>query len=212
MEATSASRLRHVAKQAYYREAGMPRQLAAMYYAHLAGARRMLDVGCGTGDFGRWRPSAEVEVHGVDVDALAVETASRWERAFRVDLDAQPLPFADASFDGALAKDIFEHVREPGALARELHRVLQPGAPCVVSVVMARPRRVWADYTHLRGFTRESAVMLLEDAGFTVEAVWRMGPVPLSRRLGFLPLVPALLRVPLFDALWGASWELRARR
>jgi len=54
--------------------------------------------------------------------------------------------------------------------------------------------------------------LLLEDAGFEVEAIWRMGGVPLSSRLGFMDLVPHLLRVPLFDALWGSSWELRARR
>jgi len=54
--------------------------------------------------------------------------------------------------------------------------------------------------------------MLLEDVGYHVEAVWRMGGVPLSSRLGLIDAVPLLLRVPLFDALWGSSWELRARK
>ena len=93
-----------------------------------------------------------------------------------------------------------------------MYRVTRRGGVIVASVVMARPQRVWADYTHLRGFTRESARLLLEDAGFAVEAIWRMGGVPLSDRLGFMDLVPHLLRVPLFDALWGSSWELRARK
>jgi len=199
-----------VAKRAYYEGAGMPRGLAARYWRELGVAHRVLDVGCGRGDFGRYRPDG-VEVDGVDIDAGAVEAALRHERARCIDVDAEGLPFGAGTFDGALAKDIFEHVREPGALARELHRVMAPGCVLVASVVMARPRRVWADYTHRRGFTRESARLLLEDAGFRVEATWRMGPVPLSSRLGFIALVPALLRVPVFDALWGASWELRAR-
>jgi len=212
MAAHSARRLSVVAKQAYYRDAGMAPELAAIYYAHFAGARAILDVGCGTGDFGRMRPSSSIDVRGVDVDALAIAEASQHERALCVDLDRAPLPYANATFDGVLAKDIFEHVQDPAALANEIHRVLQPGGVLVASVVMARPHRVWADYTHLRGFTQRSARLLLEDAGFTVEAVWRMGPVPLSTRLGAIKHIPMLLRVPLFDAWWGASWELRARR
>jgi SAM-dependent methyltransferase len=212
MEARSARKLTLVEKQAYYRDSGMPASLARRYYREFAGARTILDVGCGTGDFGRLRPSPGVIVNGVDVDAGAVERASRHERAVCVDLDAGPLPYADASFDAVLAKDIFEHVRDPGHLAREVYRVTRRGGVVVASVVMARPQRVWADYTHLRGFTRQSARMLLEDAGFSVEATWRMGGVPLSDRLGFTDLVPDLLRVPVLDALWGSSWELRARK
>jgi SAM-dependent methyltransferase len=199
-------------KQAYYKGCGLPRTLAARYYRELAGARRILDLGCGAGDFGRFRPSPEVEVFGVDADPLAVELASRYERAVQADLEREPLPFADATFDGVLAKDIFEHLREPGNAVREAFRVLRPGGVLVASVVMARPSRVWADYTHVRGFTREAARLLLEDAGFVVEAIWRMGPVPLSDRLRFTGAVPALLRFPPFDWLWGVSWELRARK
>lgn len=212
MEARARGGLSVIAKQAYYDGPSMPAQLARGYWRRMPGARAVLDVGCGAGDFGRWRPSDAVEVHGVDHDAIAVERASRWERARQSDLDAQPLPYADMTFDGVLAKDIFEHVADPGRLAREIYRVTRPGGVVVASMVMARPHRVWADYTHLRGFTRASARLLLEDAGFRVEEIWRMGPVPLSTRLGLLDAVPSLLRVPPLDALWGASWEVQARR
>lgn len=203
---------RLVAKQAYYEGRGMPRGLAERYWREFEGARSVLDVGCGRGDFARYCPWSGVDVHGVDVDARAIELASRFEQAQRVDLDVESLPYGDAAFDGVLVKDVFEHVKEPGDLARELYRVTRPAGVVVASMVMARPHRVWADYTHRRGFTRASARLLLEDAGFRVDAIWRMGPVPLSSRLNFIERVPDLLRVPLFDAMWGASWELRARK
>ncbi|MEX0750237.1 MAG: class I SAM-dependent methyltransferase [Dehalococcoidia bacterium] len=212
MEARSLDRRRVIAKQSYYEGAGMPRDLAARYWREFDGARNVLDVGCGRGDFARYRPRADVEVHGVDADARAVEMASRHGRVVMVDLDVAPLPYEDASFDAVLAKDVFEHVKDPGDLANEIYRVTRPAGVLVASVVMARPHRVWADYTHRRGFTRASARLLLEDAGFRVEATWRMGPVPLSSRLRFVDRIPDLLRVPPFDALWGASWELRARK
>lgn len=201
-----------VAKRVYYRDRSMKPTLAAQYFRQFGNARKILDVGCGTGDLGRYRPSASVEVHGVDMDARAVAQAAQFEHVVCVDLEMAPLPYADASFDAILAKDILEHVQDPGKLAREIFRVTRPGGVLVTSVVMARPARVWADYTHIRGFTKRSARLLIEDAGFTVEAIWRMGGVPLSNRLHLIWLVPYLLRLPVVDQLWSSSWELRARK
>ncbi len=201
-----------VQKQAYYRDSGMSSQLAARYFRDFGAARRILDVGCGTGALGRNRLSPEIEIHGVDIDAGAVAQAAGFEQAICLDLETSPLPYDDASFDAVLAKDILEHLRDPGRLVVEIHRVLRPGGVLVVSVIMAKPRAVWADYTHVRGFTRRSARLLLEDAGFEVEAVWRMGGIPLSTRLHFIWLVPTLLRLPVVGWLWALSWELKARR
>lgn len=186
--------------------------LACMYFRHFGAARKVLDIGCGTGGLGKYRPSPDIEVHGVDIDAGAVELAARHEVAVCLDIEEKPLPYPDGTFDAVLAKDIFEHVQDPGALAREIYRVMIPGGTLVASVVMAKPSAVWADYTHVRGFSKRSARMLLEDAGFTVERVWPMGGVPLSNRLHFIRLLSYLLRLPPFSQLWASSWELRARR
>jgi SAM-dependent methyltransferase len=190
----------------------MPSQLAARYYRAFGDARMILDVGCGTGAFGRYRPSPEIEIHGVDSDPGVVAIAQEFEHAVCVDLDEEPLPYADESFDAVLAKDVLEHLRDPGRATRELFRVVRPGGVVVASVVMAIPKRVWCDYTHVRGFTRSSARLMFEDGGFEVEALWPMGGIPLANRLRFMGLVPHLLRLPVARALWAASWELRARR
>jgi len=89
---------------------------------------------------------------------------------------------------------------------------MRPGGALLASVVMAKPSAVWADYTHIRGFTRTAAEELLRDGGFTVERVWRMGGVPLTSRLGLIDLVPAFLRIPVAGHIWAVSWELLARR
>ena len=199
-------------KLAYYRTSGMQPTLAARYYKDFAGARALLDVGCGSGAFGRHRPDAAVRICGVDADEGALAQAAQFEDVERVDLECDPLPYADGSFDGVLAKDVLEHLQNPARLVREIHRVVRGGGVVVASVVMARPRAVWSDYTHVRGFTRRTAALLFEDAGFTVEAVWPMGPVPLANRLRFMNLVPFILQVPGPAQLWGTSWELRARK
>jgi SAM-dependent methyltransferase len=199
-----------VAKQAYYRDAGMSSQLAARYFRAFGDAKRILDLGCGTGEFGRHRPDEAMEIVGLDFDDHALARAQAFETTIRLDLGESRLPFDDGSFDAVLAKDILEHVTDPLALVCEVYRVLRPGRVLMASVVMARPRAVWDDYTHVRGFTQSSARLLFEDAGFRVEKIWRMGGVPLSRRLRFMPLVPHILRVPGIAYFWSVSWEVLA--
>jgi SAM-dependent methyltransferase len=196
-------------KIAYYVDARMVPSLARRYHRLLAPAVRILDVGCGTGDFGRYR-LAGAEVWGVDTDVMALERAERYEIPLVVDLECDDLPFEDGFFDAVLAKDVLEHLQDPGRVARELLRVLRPGGKLIASLVVASPRRVWADYTHVRGFTERSARMLFEDAGFHVDSIWAMGGVPLSARLGFIEVVPSILRVPGLRGLWHSSWELLA--
>ena len=114
-------------KQTYYRDRGVRPALARRYYRQLGDVRRILDVGCGTCEFGRYRPEG-TEVFGIDADPGAVGQAARFERATVLDLDGARLPYPDQSFDSALARDILEHLRDPGGLVRELYRVLRPGA------------------------------------------------------------------------------------
>jgi len=201
-----------VSKKAYYQNRSMAAGLRDVYFRQFEGARTLLDVGCGTGDLARGRIPPDVEIFGVDIDEGALRQAANVERVAHLNLEHDQLPFKDQSFDAVLAKDIFEHLQDPGRLAHEIVRVIRPGGVVLSSVVMAKPRAVWADYTHVRGFTRRTATQLLEDAGLAVEKVWRMGGVPLSDRLGFVWLIPTLLRIPVCNQLWASSWEIKARR
>jgi SAM-dependent methyltransferase len=104
-----------------------------------AGARRLLDVGCGTGAMAadavrRW---PTVTMDGVDASAGMLEIAER-ERAslppalrsrlrFRQAL-ADRLPFDDATFDLALSAFVLQLVPSRFRALREMRRVLRPGA------------------------------------------------------------------------------------
>jgi SAM-dependent methyltransferase len=199
-------------KATYYESHRLRPALAAWYYRQIGPARRILDLGCGNGDFGRFRPSTVMEVHGIDVDRGAVASAAPHEIAVQGDLDGAMLPYEADFFDAVLARDILEHLREPWLTVREVHRVLRPGGVIVASVVMAKPQAVWADYTHIRGFTRGSVKLMFQDEGFEVDSIWRMGGIPLTSRLGLIGQVPWLLRLPLVGRRWATSWEIRARR
>jgi ubiquinone/menaquinone biosynthesis C-methylase UbiE len=94
----------------------------------------ILDIGCGTGilfDMLRRKVGSEGSVTGVD---FSFEMAQKAHRNFPfpnvnvVDADAVTLPFADSSFDVAVAFAAFPHFSDQKKALDETHRVLKPNA------------------------------------------------------------------------------------
>ncbi len=125
--------------------------------------------------------------------------------------DAVRLPFRTGSFDGALLKDVLEHVADPvGALA-ESRRVMGAGGLVTVQVPRALPRAVWADPTHVRGFTSKAIVAALSMAGFEAGRPARMGGFPGAGRLGLIPRLEQIMRIPVLGHWYGTNWLVNGR-
>ncbi|MEO8706544.1 MAG: methyltransferase domain-containing protein [Kofleriaceae bacterium] len=132
-----------------------------------AESRNLLEVGCGTGAQLELLLDAFPDLHvtGLDhaPDQLAAarrNLAGHAPRATLVDGVGEELPFADGTFDAGFVCWVLEHVRDPGRVLRELHRVVAPGSPVVISEVMnatlylepASPRvmRYWNAFNELQ--------------------------------------------------------------
>lgn len=160
------------------------------------GGGLMLNLGAGaTG--GDWHAGGSP----INVDLRITNPRSPFVQA-----NALLLPFASASFDGALAKDIVEHVDDAHAATSEIRRILKPQATLVMTVPRAIPRAVWADPTHKRGFTRTAIVGLLTEQGFGIEAITRIGAIPGIGRLKLEAHLISLLRIPGFGHWFGTNW------
>jgi SAM-dependent methyltransferase len=133
---------------------------------HFAPSARLLDLGCGSA----WLAEHFADYTGLDGSPDAVEAARAKGRTVQLaDVD-EPLPFDDATFDGAVLKDLLEHVHDPVAVVREVRRVVRPGGRVFASSPDAQ-RWVWDDYTHRRPFTRKAFRLLFADQGWEVERV-----------------------------------------
>ncbi|KWW99881.1 Methyltransferase type 11 [Carbonactinospora thermoautotrophica] len=102
--------------------------------------RRVLEVGCGAGQCGRWLLTQGAEVVGVDLSFRQLRHSRRLDlkhglRLPAVQADACRLPFADTVFDLACsAYGAVPFVADSAALMREIARVLRPGGRWVFSV------------------------------------------------------------------------------
>lgn len=89
----------------------------------------VLDVATGTGAVARRLLEHGCTVTGLDQspEMLRVARARLGERARFVEGRAERLPFDDASFDAVTFTYLLRYVEDPGAVLRELARVVRPG-------------------------------------------------------------------------------------
>jgi SAM-dependent methyltransferase len=158
------------------------------WLAPLMGLNSVLDYGCGTGlSYQRNLIAATKHYTGADVGTLALETAkNRGIKTLKIDTANGSMATPEASFDGAVCSEVFEHLFEPLQAAREIHRVLKPGGVVVATVpnfgyhawrllallraqVPTEPEdKVGNRYhgVHIRFFSKLMLKRLMRDAGF----------------------------------------------
>jgi len=100
------------------------------YYArHLPkpvlGSNRLLDVGCGNGDFLAAAQSAGWECYGLDFDEKAVEIARK--RGITVTVGTlEKHRYSDNFFDVITLSQVIEHVHHPDIVLKECAKLLKP--------------------------------------------------------------------------------------
>ncbi|HET9732650.1 MAG TPA: methyltransferase domain-containing protein [Acidimicrobiales bacterium] len=138
-------------------------QILPLARRHLAGARRVLDVGTGEGQIARLAVDAGAEMAvGVDpARSQLVVAARRGGGPVYLRAEAGRLPFADAAFDAVVACLVFEHIDDMDASVAEVGRILADGGRFLFFLnhpLLQTPGSGWID-DHILG-----------------EQYWRIGP------------------------------------
>jgi SAM-dependent methyltransferase len=125
-------------------------QILPLAARQLAGAARVLDLGCGAGQIARLAASGGARrVVGIDASAAQIGEAHRrgggpgYARAV-----ATRLPLASASFDAAVSCLVLEHVDDLDGALDEVSRVLRPGGRFVLMInhpLFQTPGSGWID-------------------------------------------------------------------
>lgn len=144
-----------------------------------------LDVGCGAGFISRKLSGLGHKVIGVEIDGKAAREAKKYcidvlvEDIEQVDLSSSP----ETCFDTIICADILEHLKRPDLILLRLRKVLSSSGILVVSLPNIAEFRVRMnlligkfdyqetgilDKTHLRFFTRKTAVKLITLCGFDI--------------------------------------------
>jgi len=157
-------------------------------------ARRILDIGCGTGESSR-HLSRWGDVTAFDISSCALSFCKRSEFHSAVQGDAMRLPFADGTFDLVCGLDMIEHLTDDRAALAEIHRVCRPGGQVLITVPAVQ--LLWSDHDvlnhHFRRYQRSQLRRLMAGAGLEIDVISYFNSLMFPPILG-IRLVGRLIR------------------
>ncbi len=155
---------------------------------------RILEVGCGGGDtLSFLKSSGRCEwVGGIEIfHEAAANAKGKVDVVLEGSIEEIKLPFDEGSIDVVLCLDVLEHLIDPWSAIHRMHSLLRPGGLLICSIPNIRNFRAllpllllgqWQyskegilDKTHLRFFTKKSAMELVECSGLVVDMVEATG-------------------------------------
>ena len=142
--------------------------------------QKLLDVGCGRGEFLRGFIDCGIKGFGLDGSSVAEKYCPEAELSI-VDLENDSFPFEDNFFDVIYSKSVIEHFHYPEKMVQEVYRVLKPGG-LVITLCLDwefNYRTYFEDYTHRTPFMQSSARDIQLIHGFENVLVERFRQLPI---------------------------------
>jgi SAM-dependent methyltransferase len=158
---------------------------------------RLLDIGCSNGDWATYWEGHGWKCSGIDIDKEHVEMArQRGINAHHCDLNRDPFPFEDESFDLIFAGEVIEHLIDTDGFMRELRRCVRPGGAVLITTpnlvsfenrvrILLGIYPIWVNYNlagsgHVRAYTPRVLKKQFREHGFE----------PVIHKGNWVPFIP----------------------
>ena len=119
---------------------------------------KLLEPGCGRGEFLNEFNNLGLECFGIDLSPLAGSLCPGIEVKKKIDIENDTWPYPDNFFDCIYSKSLMEHLYAPDKYLIEAKRVLKPDGKiiCLIPDWEANYKTYFDDFTHRTPFTKVS--------------------------------------------------------
>ncbi len=166
-------------------------------------SRRLLDIGCGTGDFLKIARQNDWQVAGVEVSQDAVLEANK-----KLERDCVSLELADQlqgnrnAYSVITSYHVIEHLLAPLAMLKQAHELLKPGGiifietPNIGGLGARLLGERWSQLKpveHINYFNRRSLFFALREAGFVDITTMTIRPQKIQSVANFPQIVQGIM-------------------
>ncbi len=152
---------------------------------------KLLDIGCGRGDFTQAFKDLGLDVTGIDRERGDKAVLEGIDVSLSNDLENNAFPFEDNSFDIVFSKSVIEHIGNPNNFMRETHRVLKPGGRVVTMTPDWHSQMYifYDDPTHVHPYTTTGLKDLFAIYGFKDAQAELFYQLPVVWKYPFMKIV-----------------------
>ena len=144
---------------------------------------KMLEPGCGRGEFLNNFKELGLDVVGVDISLEAANFKNGLDVRL-CDVESEELPFEDNVFDVIYSKSFIEHLNYPEKYLEEAYRVLKPNGILLTLVPdwESNYKTYFDDFTHRSPFTKVALTDAYKMYGFKDIDVFKFRQLPIVWR------------------------------
>ncbi|MDD9954375.1 MAG: class I SAM-dependent methyltransferase [Candidatus Woesearchaeota archaeon] len=135
--------------------------------------KSLFEVGCGDGEFLKYLKDAGMDTLGIEPSAPFAKLAEEKGLTIRIEYFGDETPLQPDTHDAFASRAVFEHLKNPHEVLRNVKKVLKEGGIGIIEVPSfekaIKDNRYYDIFSdHVAYYTKRTMMKLLEEAGFEI--------------------------------------------
>lgn len=164
---------------------------------NMSKGEKLLEPGCGRGEFLAEFKKLGLECHGLDLSKEAGSMCKDISIKTGINLEKDKWPYPDNYFDVIYNKSLLEHMWNPDKFLNEARRVLKPGGKilCLVPDWESNYKIYFDDFTHRTPFTSISLKDIYTITDFKKIKVYKFRQLPMTWKYPILNYICSIISI-----------------